>query len=571
MKLYIHLLTTLMVASTLFSCQKNDKEIDPNQLGESNAPRFYSQDLTKVIGNQWVEGDQVGIFMTKAGQAISDESIVLGGKNVAHVVSQAGRSCSFAAVNKGEGVFFPANGDHVDFTAYYPYNKDVSGSIYPIDLSDQSNTQALDLMTAKATDKHSTNPDVPLEFGHRLSKLDVTVKANNDVTDDIRGATIKVEGLPSKGALDLNTGQITPDGQSEKVISATIDNYGYATFIVMPFEKGQATDVKITITTKSGLTKQYNIPHSSLLAGIQYPLLYDIQNFPDAKFRAFLVSSLKLTEQDGDINPADPANRAIIEAATSLNCSRQEILTVQGIEHFTNLTSLNCSNNFIETLDLSTMPKLTSLNCNKNKLSLIDISGHLGLTSLDCGQNLIKILDVSQHNAIVDLRCSTNSIAELVLPPNGALEGLYCNENSLVELSIPEGLALTTLVCDKNQLTNIDVSKITSLRLLQCAKNPLNELDIKANINLTDLRCYKCNLTSLDVSANTKLTRIHSYENLMLGLDITTLTNAYEIWCGNKEVKGFVLTLTQDQYDNMWVGSRNEGYYDNEFVKTNIK
>lgn len=569
MKSFIHILTALMAASALAGCQKNDKEVT-NQTPGDNAPRFYSQSSTKAVGNLWSEGDKVGIFMTKAGEGISDASIILGGKNVAHGVSQADRNCSFIAVDPNNKIFFPGNGDHVDFTAYCPYSEAVVSNIYPIILTDQSNTEAIDLITAKATDKNSTDPNVALEFRHRLAKLDISVRESNSLTDEIKGATIEIDGFASKGSFDLNTGLITPDNQSEKVISSTVNQFGYATFIVMPFEKGQVTNAKVTITTKSGIVKQYNIPYSSLTEGIQYPLLYDLQSFPDEAFRAYLVSAFGVTEKNGDIDPTDPSNKAKIEAVTDLRCGGKAIKNLQGIEYFTNLTSLICNDNLIETLDLSTMPKLTSLNCNKNKLALIDISGHLGLTSLDCGKNMIKILDVSNHNALTDLRCSTNSLTELILPTNGVLTKLYCSENQIYELLIPEGLPLTYLACDNNNLSKLDVSKIISIATLSCGRNPITELNLSSNTNLLDLRCYLCRLTSLDLSTNNKLVTIHSYENQMTELDITALPNVVNVWCGNQKIKGLVLKLTQAQFDDMWQKTSNKDYYDNLDVETEI-
>lgn len=508
--------------------------------------------------------------MTTAGEGISEKSIVMFAQNIPHVVSQADRNCSFIPTDQLQKIFFPGAGDHVDFTAYYPYSKDVELNIYPIDLSDQSNIEAIDLMTAKVADKSSANPNVALEFRHRLAKLDISIRENNALTEDIIGGTVKIEGLHSKGSFDLNTDLVAPQQESEKVINTTINQYGYATVLVMPFAKGQNSDVSITITTKSGVSRKYQLPYSSLLEGVQHPLLYDIQNFSDEKFRAYLVSALGLIEKDGDIDPTDPANKSKIEATTSLQCNGLGIKNIQGIENFTNLTSLNCSNNLIETLDLSTMPGLTSLNCSKNKLALLDISEQLGLTSLDCSNNVIKVLEISNHNSMNTLRCSSNDLYELVLPSNGALERLYCNENQIATLEIPEGLALTYLACDYNNLQKIDISKTNTLFTLQCSRNPITVLDLKANTNLENLYCYGCKLESLDLTANTKLVTIHSYENQMTELDITVLPSIQSVWCGNQKQTGLVLKLTQEQFDGMWQKESNKDYYDNLDVEAEV-
>jgi Leucine-rich repeat (LRR) protein len=58
-----------------------------------------------------------------------------------------------------------------------------------------------------------------------------------------------------------------------------------------------------------------------------------------------------------------------------------------GIEAFTALVSLDCSNNNISTLDLSSNRSLQSLSVGKNLLTNLDLSSNNNLRSLNCYWN----------------------------------------------------------------------------------------------------------------------------------------------------------------------------------------
>ena len=64
-------------------------------------------------------------------------------------------------------------------------------------------------------------------------------------------------------------------------------------------------------------------------------------SIPDANFKAFLLENFD-ANKDGEISLAEA------KAVTDLDCSGKNIKKLDGIEKFTNLESLNCSNNQLE-------------------------------------------------------------------------------------------------------------------------------------------------------------------------------------------------------------------------------
>ena len=69
------------------------------------------------------------------------------------------------------------------------------------------------------------------------------------------------------------------------------------------------------------------------------------------------------------------------------------IKSLKGIEFFINLTHLDCYNNQLTNLDLSTLTKLVELSCGSNKLISLDLSNQRMLTNLYCYDNQLSNLD----------------------------------------------------------------------------------------------------------------------------------------------------------------------------------
>ena len=95
--------------------------------------------------------------------------------------------------------------------------------------------------------------------------------------------------------------------------------------------------------------------------------------------------ALKVTKLDLNGNNK-PANKAI--------------KNLTGIEHFTNLSSLNCSTNGLTSLDVSKNLALIELRCSYNNLSSLNISKNLALTIFHCLGNNLSNLDVSKNTAL---------------------------------------------------------------------------------------------------------------------------------------------------------------------------
>ena len=138
-------------------------------------------------------------------------------------------------------------------------------------------------------------------------------------------------------------------------------------------------------------------------------------NFPDANFRAFLKTA--------DFNNGDNyLTDAEIKNATMLEVNEKGITNLKGIEFFTSMWFLDCSDNELTSLDVSKNTNLGFLACYNNQLTSLDLSKNTALTELDCFLNQIK--GESMDALIASLPKGTD--CEFVAVSDGELEQNVC-------------------------------------------------------------------------------------------------------------------------------------------------
>ena len=232
-------------------------------------------------------------------------------------------------------------------------------------------------------------------------------------------------------------------------------------------------------------------------------------NFPDENFRNWLLS--QVYGKDNNLSQTE------ISFIKTIDVSDRNIKSLKGIEYFTALTELYCSDNQLTVLNVSGCTALTQLHCSYNQLAALDVSQNTELTCLDCGSNLLTALDVSGCSALTELSCYDNLLTALDVSQNTALSNLSCGFNQLTALDVSQNTVLKSIDCYNNQLTVLDVSGCTSLTELRCTDNQLTTLDVSGCTSLTELKCYSNQLTTLDVSGCTALTYLWCYQNQISG------------------------------------------------------
>ena len=251
--------------------------------------------------------------------------------------------------------------------------------------------------------------------------------------------------------------------------------------------------------------------------------------FPDETFRECISDSFD-SDNDGILS----ANE--INNCTSINFTNRNITSLDGIQYFTQLKSLDCYSNNLTSLDLSKNTKLTYIRCSKNKLTNLILDQNSQLTYLNCSNNRLKNLDISKNIHLEKLYVYNNQLTSLDVSTNSQLTILYCSGTQLKNLDISKNTKLSSLYIEYTDLSNLNIDKNSQLTSLYCGFNQLTTLNVSKNTKLTTLDCSSNKLSQLDVSNNTQLTDLYCSQNQLKDLILGKNTKLTTLWCSNNEL-----------------------------------
>ncbi len=205
----------------------------------------------------------------------------------------------------------------------------------------------------------------------------------------------------------------------------------------------------------------------------------DETTFPDSIFRDYV-------SQNFDINGDGSLSLEEISEVKEISVADLEISSLNGIEYFIALETLDCYMNYLDSLDLSKNANLIRLECSENKLTGLDLSKNTSLEELFVDYNELENLDLSNNVELYRLCCSYNKLSNLDVSNNVKLGQLECIDNQISSLDMSNNIELFTLDCSENQIENLDLSKDINLENLTCYSNPLDTLILSTNVNTED-------------------------------------------------------------------------------------
>lgn len=188
-----------------------------------------------------------------------------------------------------------------------------------------------------------------------------------------------------------------------------------------------------------------------------------------------------------------------IQGASNLEdvrCSGGKIGTLNA-SGLTKLVKLDCSDNEIETLDLTGDTALEELRCNNNKIGSLSVAGFSNLTILDCSYNNLTAIDGLSDTAISELSCSSNEIEELDLSSMSDLYVMLCDNNKIQSLDLSDKTALAVVACNNNKLTSLNTAGDTALLMFVCSDNLLTTLDLSDSTDILYIDAIANQLTSI--------------------------------------------------------------------------
>ena len=226
----------------------------------------------------------------------------------------------------------------------------------------------------------------------------------------------------------------------------------------------------------------------------------DMYHFPDSYFMEYVTQFD--TDGNGHLSEAE------INGVTLIDIRQRNIVTAIGIEFFTELKYLYCTNNQLSSLNTSDNTKLEILDCSNNRLTTLDVGGNANLEELTCDHNQIGELNLQNNTALENLKCNNNRLSALDLNKNANLVYCTCEGNALKKLTISDNGTLSALVQNverefdgtRDVWMQTDVDRPTYISLLSTDPNvivkagnyisePMTEAERKIRAFVT--RCYQ--------------------------------------------------------------------------------
>ena len=233
----------------------------------------------------------------------------------------------------------------------------------------------------------------------------------------------------------------------------------------------------------------------------------DVQHFPDEQFRSYISQYLDLNH-DGKLSSEE-------RAISSLSVPSMEIEELTGIEYFTDLKELDCSENPICFFDVSSNAALEKLNCSGMANAKLDLSANKKLKELKMGQNMNLIeANLSGLTLLEKLDCSSIMTERLDLSTLKNLSELTMKECGFETLIFPNNSKLRILDLQGTLLLDSNLASQTNLEELNLQSSMMDVLDISGMAKLKKLNCYETMLYYVNVSAQNRLEDVESGNNM---------------------------------------------------------
>lgn len=456
----------------------------------------------------------------------------------------------------------------------------------------------------------------------------LTLKGNGEYGVNLSG----ISGIILDNILDIKApvsisgmkkGFYTPSDSSIRIYGSTVsvsctENIAYGKFTISlnNCHVSHPSGAKINATSKFVDANGKEIKAVTILPDNSPGVFVSEMAFPDENFRNWLLGQ--------DYGKSGYITAAGLAGVTNINVYEQGIADLKGIEYFTALNELNCSNNKLTALDLSANTALETLHCNNNQLTALDMSANTSLTELYCHENKLTALDVTANTALMNLICYGNQIRGTAmqtfinsLHSNGGdptlcvytsattdgneintiqvgeakaknwnvmaydgsssvdyagIHAITIDETNFPDYNFRENWILKQTFADDNYLNDKEAASVTAIDV--SSKGIANLKGIEHFTALKTLNCSGNSLTTstLDVSKNEALEVLDCSNNQLNDLDVSKNTALKELYCYRNSIRDEGMqTLISSLHQNGGTLYAYDTTYDqNEMTTTNV-
>ena len=237
--------------------------------------------------------------------------------------------------------------------------------------------------------------------------------------------------------------------------------------------------------------------------------------------------------KDGAISPEEALlltelNLAIEDKTKAT--AEEKITSVEGIELFSNLTSLNLKNQFIKDASpIEALTKLEKLYITYTEIPSIQVKGMPALRDLRLfGNKNLTAIDVRSNTKLDTLYIQDTQLSEIDLTNNKELIDLNLNRTKLTRLILADLPKLNQVLAVKCEISTILFQGLPTIEKIYIDNNQLTRVALKDLPALMHLSVYSNKLQTLELDLP-KLMFLHAHENELRSVDLSKLPMLFHL------------------------------------------
>jgi hypothetical protein len=325
----------------------------------------------------------------------------------------------------------------------------------------------------------------------------------------------EVEVIISSTASDPENSNLTFSWKQTSGVNVVLSNTDslQASFVAPEVMQEEVLVFEVTVTDSGGLTDSDTLE----IRVINRVKIEDIREQLTDDIFASCIDDTKYTDE-----------------VTYIDCHNKGVISISGVENFTNLLNLYMHSNLITEVDLSKNIKLWKIDLARNQLTSINVSENVLLEDLRLHENDLSFLDVFNNPKLTNLAISKNQIDSIDISNNTLLERVNFRNNNIVSINTSLNPNLEGFSGSGNSLEHVDVSQNEKLLIFGLAFNNISSVDLSFNEALKAIALSEMpQLEEIDLTKNTKLESLSVDSTSVSELDvsnniiITSLTARY--------------------------------------------
>ncbi|MCL2416498.1 MAG: fimbrillin family protein [Bacteroidales bacterium] len=273
---------------TLTACRPEDTSEQQLSLQISFTGSIVQPSVPGTVGEPWTAEHRIGVFMSRAtnpGHDRADTLPIFAPSNLIvdnkQFSASPGSRTTFSAIDGNPLFFSDEDTARRRFVAYRPFTTNITEDFRkPINISDQSDLAALEVLYARATRENigynrRHQAPIDLSFTQQLTKVVFNISNGEGVTDPVSsGLTIRITNQNLTGYMLLEDGSLITTGEPTDLVIGNHSISGEtvtAKAVVFP---GSTEDVMLEIINNAGETFRISFPNTEWVGSVIHT--YDI-------------------------------------------------------------------------------------------------------------------------------------------------------------------------------------------------------------------------------------------------------------------------------------------------------